>query len=154
MRGYCGIGVYDPKFDCNVGTLLRSARALGAAFCFTVGDTRGIVSTDTTKSFRHMPTYHYADQDDFLAHLPKGAALVGVELSPDAESLVSFAHPEAAVYLLGNEARGIPPEVLARCQRVVQIPSAYCLNVAVAGAICLYDRIAKTARETDPGALP
>ena len=34
MRGYCGIGIYQPKFSENIGTLLRSAKILGADFFF------------------------------------------------------------------------------------------------------------------------
>lgn len=51
-------------------------------------------------------------------------------------------HPLRALYLLGAEDHGLPPEVLARCHEVVQVPSPspYSLNVAVAGSLVLYDR--------------
>lgn len=36
-RGFFGVGVWYSKFECNVGTLLRSAHAFGADFVFTAG---------------------------------------------------------------------------------------------------------------------
>lgn len=36
-RGYFGIGVEGVSKSANVGALLRTAHAFGAAFCFTVG---------------------------------------------------------------------------------------------------------------------
>lgn len=53
------------------------------------------------------------------------------------------AHPRQAIYLLGAEDHGLPPDVLARCNSVVSL-EAVCrpsYNVAVAGSIILYDRI-------------
>lgn len=45
---------------------------------------------------------------------------------------------------MGAEDHGIPEKVLERCQAIVQIPGRYCYNVAVAGSIVMYDRMAKT----------
>ena len=36
-RGYVGIGVYDSKDETNIGTLVRTAHAMGGTFVFTVG---------------------------------------------------------------------------------------------------------------------
>lgn len=36
-------------------------------------------------------------------------------------------------------------QALTRCHRLIEIPSTYCLNVAVTGSIVLYDRAAKAA---------
>ena len=41
-----------------------------------------------------MPYYHYESFDDFYNHLPKGARVVGVELTDDAEDLETFRHPD------------------------------------------------------------
>ena len=47
-------------------------------------------------------------------------------------------------------ALGLPQEVLDACDDVVQIPSANSLNVAVAGSIVAYDRLAKAAMHAQP----
>jgi len=87
----------------------------------------------------------------FIDAFPETAELVGVEGPRDAYggrlwwTLPSFVHPEAAVYLLGAEDSGLPPDVRSMCERLVEIPTKkpYSLNVACAGSIVMYDRIAK-----------
>jgi tRNA G18 (ribose-2'-O)-methylase SpoU len=57
--------------------------------------------------------------------------------------LSQFSHPPCAVYLLGSEANGLPPRVLAACQALVTIEAVRDLsyNVAVAGSIVMYQRV-------------
>lgn len=143
-RGYFAIGMYHPKKESNVGTMWRSAHAMGAAFLFTIGRRYKPEASDTTKAWRHTPLWHYTDIDSFT--VPYECPLIGVELSDDAANLPSFRHPDRAVYLLGAEDHGLPPEVMGRCQALIQIPGRYCLNVAVAGSIVMYDRQAKSIR--------
>lgn len=147
-RGYFGIGIYHTKNVLNVGTLWRSAGCMGAAFIFTVGKRYKQQSSDTTKAFKHIPLYHYEDVDAFYASLPHDCMLVGVEQDQRSQALVSFAHPERAVYLLGAEDAGLPADVARRCHRLVEIDSTRCLNVAVAGSIVMYDRAAKRGGRT------
>jgi tRNA G18 (ribose-2'-O)-methylase SpoU len=73
--------------------------------------------------------------------LPKGCALVGVELTDDAVELPQFMHPNAAAYVLGRERGSLSSDVLARCRHVVKIPTKFCLNVGLAGALVMYDRL-------------
>lgn len=143
VRGYCGIGICSSKTSANVGTLWRSAGAMGAAFIFTVGRRFPQQAADTIKAWKHIP-YLEVDALDQLP-IPKDCVLVGVEQTPNAVPLPAFKHPERAIYLLGAEDRGLPDRVLSRCQHVVEIPSDYCLNVATAGSVVLYDRNAKAA---------
>jgi len=56
--------------------------------------------------------------------------------------LHTFVHPEQAVYLLGAEDDGLPESVL-RDIPVLEAPSEWCLNVATAGSLVLYDRLVK-----------
>lgn len=143
-RGYFGIGVVHAKHEVNVGTLLRSAAGFGAAFVFTVGRRYKTQAADTGKAHRHMPLYHYETVADLIDGLPVGCPLVGVEIDPRAVSLATFRHPERACYLLGAEDHGLTRAAADRCHYLVQIPgSARCLNVAAAGTVVLYDRVAK-----------
>lgn len=50
-RGYCGIGIFHPKFEVNQGTLWRTALAFHANFMFTVGHRFRWQSSDTTKAW-------------------------------------------------------------------------------------------------------
>ncbi len=144
---YFAIGIWHPKTEENVGTLWRSAHAMGAAFTFTVGRRFREQATDTTKAWRTLPMFNFKTLDDLREHLPHSCALVGVELDEKATRLEAFSHPPRAVYLLGAEDHGLSDEVRHQCHRIVQLPGRECLNVAVAGSIVMYDRTLKSARE-------
>lgn len=62
---------------------------------------REAYNSDTSRSFDHMPYYPWNSLDEM--RLPKGCALVGVELTDDAVELPRFQHPQAAAYVLGRE---------------------------------------------------
>jgi tRNA G18 (ribose-2'-O)-methylase SpoU len=57
--------------------------------------------------------------------------------------MVSFRHPDRAVYLLGNEQIGLSKRVLSQCHSLISLPGHFSLNVAVAGSIVMYDRVSK-----------
>lgn len=144
-RGFFGIGIENSKTAMNLGTLWRSANLFGAAFIFTVGKRYAKQCSDTMATPRHIPLYSYADFDHFYDSMPYNCPLVGVELMTDSIALPDFNHPERAIYLLGAEDHGLSKASLSKCHELVQIPSvgSYSLNVAVAGSIVMFDRIAK-----------
>ena len=78
--------------------------------------------------------------------LPQRTVLVGVELLDSATDLPSFRHPVNAAYVLGPERSGLSPAMLQRCQHVVRIPTQFALNLAVAGALVLTDRLLQHGR--------
>ena len=51
-----------------------------------------------------------------------------------------------AAYVLGPERSGLSPAMLQRCRHVVRIPTRFALNLAVAGALVLYDRLLQHGR--------
>ncbi|WP_210462188.1 RNA methyltransferase [Rufibacter roseolus] len=144
FEGYFGIGIMEPKTETNVGTLWRSASIMGASFLFTIGRRYKKQSTDTGKSWKDIPLFHYADFDDFYQHLPYSCQLVGVELDPKAVPVEQFQHPERCIYLLGSEDHGLSNAVRARCHYLVQLPGTSSMNVASAGTVILYDRHLKS----------
>jgi tRNA G18 (ribose-2'-O)-methylase SpoU len=142
QRGYFAVGIHGGKCAQNTGMLWRSAQSLGASFIFTVG-CRYLKydRTDTTKAAMHIPLMHFRDMGELREKMPHGADLIGVELAEDAQPIREFHHPERAVYLLGAEDHGLSREALEACKRVIVLPGRYCLNVAVAGSIVMFDRI-------------
>jgi tRNA G18 (ribose-2'-O)-methylase SpoU len=149
-RGYFGIGAEGVSKSANVGALLRTAHAFGAAFCFTVGagwDAREARLADTSDTAAHVPLWRFPNPAGTA--LPDGCVLVGIELLDDAIELPSFRHPLNAAYVLGPERSGLSPEMLARCRHVVRIPTRFALNLAVAGALVLYDRLLQHGRFAD-----
>jgi tRNA G18 (ribose-2'-O)-methylase SpoU len=143
MRGYFGIGIYHGKTACNVGTLWRSAFQLGAAFIFTIGKRYKQQTSDTLKTSKHIPLYHYVTFDEFTANLPHDCQLVAVEIG--GTPLPNFVHPQRCIYLLGAEDYGLPSNVLDFSQMHVEIPAVQyaSYNVAVAGSLVMYDRFDK-----------
>lgn len=146
IRGYFGIGAESISKAVNLGNLFRSAHAFGASFVFTIGaDERALeMRSDTSRAETHLPVYHWPSVD--AMRLPKSCSLVGVEILGDAVNLPSFPHPIRAAYVLGPERGQLTPQLLARCQHLVRIPTAFSLNVATAGAIIMYDRVRTIGR--------
>jgi tRNA G18 (ribose-2'-O)-methylase SpoU len=145
-KGYFAIGAERMSKSLNLGNLMRSAHAFGASFTFTVGATYKALEAhaDTSKSQLHLPHYNWPTLDDMA--LPNGCKLVGVELIDSAVDLPSFRHPLRAAYVLGPELGSLSEPLLARCDYVVKIPTRFCVNVAMAGAIVMYDRVKSLAR--------
>ncbi|NKB51551.1 MAG: RNA methyltransferase [Rhizobiaceae bacterium] len=145
-RGYFGIGAEGISKPMNFGNLARTAYGFGASFVFTLTPGRRIDTpdSDTPNSQQHMPWYNFDDVENI--HLPDRCRLVGVELTEDAVDLPSFRHPTMAAYILGPENGSLSPEVMEKCEFVIKIPTLFCLNVATAGAIVMYDRIQSLGR--------
>jgi len=146
-RGYFGIGIFEGKTISNVGTLWRSAYQLGASFIFTIAGRYNPQSSDTCKSFKHIPLYQYDSIEDFFINgVPGACEIVGIEMG--GRNIVGTCHPERAVYVLGAEDRGLSKEMINACTRLIEIPcvrtASY--NVSVAGSIVMYDRLAKEIR--------
>ncbi|MQX35948.1 RNA methyltransferase [Roseospira navarrensis] len=142
MRGYFGIGVERISKPYNVGAVFRSAHAFGAGFVFTVAASyarRQAHATDTSDSLGQMPFYTFPDAASLV--LPEGCRLVGIELFEDSIELPSFRHPVRAAYVLGAERHGLSPEMAARCDHIVKIPTRFSLNLGLAGALVMYDRL-------------
>jgi RNA methyltransferase, TrmH family len=145
-RGAVGAGlalwrVGDPG---NVGTLLRATDALGPAF---VALSAGSADPTSPKALRasagavfRVPTAPFDDAPrPWLALVATGGA-------PLWEADVG-----AGTFVLGSEREGLPEEVLSRCDGRISIPqepAAESLNVAVAGALALYERRRRSATQT------
>lgn len=144
-KGYFAIGVYQPKFEVNIGTLWRTAGIMGASMLFTIGKRYEFQGSDTVKTDKNIPLVHFNTLEDALNAKQDSVSLVGVELDKRAVSLERFKHPATAWYLMGAEDKGLSESVLSKLDSVVQIPSdkPYSLNVSVAGSIVIYDRYMK-----------
>lgn len=155
MRGYFGIGVERISKAGNVGALFRSAHAFGAGFVFTVAAVYARDEgnkADTSDTPEHVPFYSFPDADSLL--LPKGCALVGVELLDEAVDLPSFRHPRCAAYIMGPERASLSAEMTARCDYIIKIPTRFCINVGIAGAVVMYDRLLSMGRFARRPELP
>jgi tRNA G18 (ribose-2'-O)-methylase SpoU len=146
MRGYFAVGVDGISKPMNLGNLLRIAHAFGASFFFTVGGRVKLADamSDTSDAAGHLPVYQFATAEDL--RLPQGCEVVAVEITDDAVELPTFRHPLRAAYVFGSERLSMSPQMLARATHVVRIPTKFSINVGMAGAITLYDRLLTNGR--------
>ncbi len=149
IRGYFGIGAERISKAMNLGTLIRTAHAFGASFAFTIDATEAVrrAKSDTSRAAGGMPIYEFGGIDDLV--LPARCRLIGVELTDDAIALPTFRHPPQAAYVLGAERGSLSPALVERCTHVVRIPTRFCVNLGVAGAIVMYDRLLCLGRFAD-----
>jgi TrmH family RNA methyltransferase len=120
----------------NLGTLLRAADAFGAAVALSEGcaDPTGpkAVRASMGAIFR-VPLCGFDDPPGKRVALVPGAELPLPEVQLDGD----------VVLVLGAEREGLPAEVLDRCEVRASIPQpggGESLNVALAGAIALYEQ--------------
>lgn len=142
MRGFFGIGVEGISKEANLGNLIRSAHSFGASHFFTIApalNTDEFRVSDTSDAFDHLPYYEFENLQAFKP--PAGAQIVGIELTRDAISLPSFRHPTRAIYVLGPEMGSLSEDMQAKCDFTIKIPMKFCVNVGVAGALVMYDRL-------------
>ena len=138
----------NPKFPHNVGAALRACSCWGADSLLYTGHR---VSMEASEGYRlpreeRMKGYKTVDFKQVERPwdlLPKGVVPIAIEVSPNAEVLSEFVHPENAAYFFGPEDGGLGRMELGLCHRFVIIPTAHCLNLAAAVNIVLYDRLLK-----------
>ncbi|MFY8084396.1 MAG: TrmH family RNA methyltransferase [Rubrivivax sp.] len=150
----------------NVGSILRTASALGVRQVWTAPGTAALWSP---KVLRAGMGAHFAlelcEAVDVSAlalagtvsgrassHLPalgrpledsRAAPAVWVATSSHAGAVLGrVTLPDPCVWVLGHEGQGVAPALLERCRLTVRIPQPggeESLNVAAAAAICLYE---------------
>ena len=124
--------VADPG---NLGTILRAADAFGASVALS----RGCADPTGPKALRASAGAIFrVPLADFGEPSGKRVALV----SHDGPPLARLDPGVPVTYVLGAEREGLPDDVVAACDETATIPlaeGAESLNVAVAGAIALYE---------------
>lgn len=139
MRGYSAIGLIGAKIEANVGGALRAAFCYNASLIILQAPRFKQQSTNVFKTERHIPLI----VGNILECRPYDCEIVAVELVENCKSLVSFKHPQRAIYVFGPEDGSISPKFLEKAQHVVQIPTVSCMNLAATVNVVLYDRLAK-----------
>jgi TrmH family RNA methyltransferase len=134
--------VQDPG---NVGTILRTAAALGAVATVALPGTVDLWNAKVVRSgmgahFTHpaLPCT-WSDLDTFRSH--SGLKVFVADASGDEISMDQPAIASRIALVLGNEGAGLSPEARARADRTIALPvsnTVESLNVAVAAGILLY----------------
>lgn len=133
--------VQDPG---NVGTIVRTASALGANITIALPGTVDLWNPKVIRSSMGAQFHHqavHAGVDETLGFLERQS----VELwATDTQGtpLDGKAAPERLAIAVGNEGAGISSSIRAKAQRTVSLPisgDVESLNVAVAAGILLYE---------------
>ena len=140
MRGYCGVGLDNPKSSVNVGAALRAAGVYKASFVAASGGRWSSDKTDTMKHYRHLPFFRPESVFDLM---PFDCVPVAVDLVEGAMPLHEYQHPERAFYIFGAEDATLGDRVLNHCRDKVYVPTEGCMNLAATVNVILYDRLAK-----------
>jgi RNA methyltransferase, TrmH family len=148
--------VRDPG---NAGTVVRAADAAGAdAVVFadaSVDPYNGKCVRASAGSLFHLPVVVGTRLSDAISELHQAGLRV---VAADGQAGRSLDEPDLqerlskpTAWLFGNEAWGLPPELLALADETVAVPiygKAESLNLATAAAVCLYAS-ARAQRATD-----
>ena len=145
-RGYCGIGLDNPKYDVNVGSTLRAAGNYNANFVAATGRRYKKASTDTVKQYRHLPLFNVENLRDII---PFDCIPVAVDLIDGAISLHEYEHPERAFYIFGAEDATLGKRITDWCKDTIYIPTNGCMNLAATVNVVLYDRMAKQSKKNN-----
>jgi TrmH family RNA methyltransferase len=137
LEAPAGLALWHVGDPGNVGTLIRTAAALGPAF---VALSEGCADPTSPKALRasmgavfHVATGRFEEAPrPWIGLVPRGGT-----------PLDELDFGERSTFVLGAERAGLPEEVAAACDSLASIPlaeEAESLNVAAAGAIALYER--------------
>ena len=126
----------------NVGSILRSAAALGVRQVLALQGTAGLWSPKVLRAgmgaqfgLRLVEGLGLDDLDALVVPLVATS-------SHASQALPQARLPNPCAWVLGHEGQGVAPALLARCALTVRIPQPggeESLNVAAAAAICLYE---------------
>lgn len=123
---------------------------------------------DTQDGINNITLIYFETLTEFLKHLPAQTTLVVVEILDESKNLPDYQHPLNATYMFGREKSGIQKHEIEEIQKYffdlnINIPEEFVsthkktahlnfigldtpksLNLAVCGAIVMYDRYYKS----------
>ena len=136
------VAIENWQHDMNIGSIVRSANAFGAAEVHIIGkrrwNRRGAMVTD-----RYQHVRHHEDVAAFAAWAD--AAGLPILAIDNVDGSVPVDHsdlPERCVLLFGQEGPGLSPEALAAASGVVEITqygSTRSINASAAAAVVMYE---------------
>ncbi len=140
------VGTVNLSYNLNLGVLVRAAEAAGAREVLVAGrDFYHRIAAMGTD--RHVDVRFFDSTEALVDHTrSSGYQLVAVQQSPGAERFDLADYPPRPCLLLGSEGPGLPPELCARADMVVEIPQRGqidSLNVSCAASLVLWACLAR-----------
>ena len=148
----------DIRDPGNAGAVIRCADATGADALILAGDSVDPLNPKAVRasagSLFHLPLVVHRDVSEAIRELrSRGLQVLAADASGERDifdTRVDLVPPTA--WVLGNEAWGLPDDLLDQADAVVAVPifgRAESLNLATAAAVCLY--ATARARRTSTG---
>jgi tRNA G18 (ribose-2'-O)-methylase SpoU len=159
------VAIENWQHDLNIGSVVRTANAMGAAAFHVVGrrrwNRRGAMVTD-----RYQHEHHHPDPAALVAWAASAGGggsrlpLVGVDNLPGSAALETYDLPRECVIVLGQESAGLTPVMQEACDvvlHIAQFGSTRSMNAGAAAAIAMHAWVRRhvfdqpvVGRRTDP----
>ncbi len=135
------IAIENLGHDFNIGSIVRTANALGVSKVHIVGrrrwNRRGAMVTD-----RYLEVVHHSTVEEFLADVTaRNLAIIGIDNIPGSKPLEGAVLPRTAVLVFGEEGAGLSSEMTVTCEKVLHVTqhgSTRSMNVGHAAAIAMW----------------
>ncbi|UXM94817.1 RNA methyltransferase [Bartonella sp. HY329] len=135
--------VRDPG---NLGTIIRTADAVGARGIVLIGDTTDAYSLETVRatmgSIFSVPLYRAKEAEFLNWRKSFNGDIIGTHLKGSVDYRTISYKKGPIMLMMGNEQQGLPDSLAQSCDKLARIPQAGradSLNLAVATAVMLYE---------------
>lgn len=149
--------LYNIRSRHNVGSVFRTADGAGVNQIFLYGYTprpvdrfgRLVEAINKTAlgASEVIPWFEVEVIGDFIKQQQaKGIKVVAIEQSAKSVVIADYQEPDNVLYILGSEVEGLPEEVLAMSDIIVELPmcgTKESLNVSVTAGIVLYHALTR-----------
>jgi TrmH family RNA methyltransferase len=128
----------------NVGSILRSASAMGFAQVVAIKGTAALWSAKVLRAGMGAHFALHLIEQASPADLSQLAVPLVATSSHTDQLLHTALLPDPCAWVMGHEGQGVGASVMSQCQLAVAIPQPggeESLNVAAAAAICLYESL-------------
>jgi RNA methyltransferase, TrmH family len=145
QAGLCWVAIETVRSAGNLGTLIRTAEAVGAAGFMLIGDRIDPFDPDIIRaSMGGIFCQQFVRTSlPLLRDWLQQQQCQSIGASPDGSAdLHQFDYPSSPLLFLGEERQGLTPQQKDLCQHLVKIPmqgDADSLNLGVAGSLLLYE---------------
>jgi tRNA G18 (ribose-2'-O)-methylase SpoU len=135
------VAIENWQHDMNIGSIVRSANAFGAATVHIIGrrrwNKRGAMVTD-----RYQHVLQHPDVADFVVWAnAESLPIIAIDNVPGSVIIETFALPERCVLLFGQEGPGLSAEAIEAADAVVEISqfgSTRSINASAAAAVAMH----------------
>ncbi len=146
------LALHNIRSAHNVGSIFRTADAAGVSKIYVCGETpapidrfgrsRADIAKVSLDAEKSVEWEHVKDIGELLSKLKKEKyKIYALEQDEKSVDYRKVKMGKKSLLILGNEVNGVPKELLAECDRILEIPMRgmkESLNVAVATGIALF----------------